>query len=136
MHQQVTDEVNKAKAAIDDAKKADDVKTAQTNGATAINKIKVPETSATKEAAKKAIDQAAKPKDDAIDASNLTDEEKAALKKQVSDAVNQAKAAIDAAKKADDVTTAKNTGVERLTTLMFLKLLQLKMLPTRQLRML
>ncbi|MDM8291519.1 LEA family epithelial adhesin, partial [Lactobacillus crispatus] len=42
-------------------------------------------------AAKNAIDQAAKTKNDAIDGSNLTAEEKADLKKQVSDAANEAK---------------------------------------------
>ncbi|WP_191989972.1 YSIRK-type signal peptide-containing protein, partial [Limosilactobacillus reuteri] len=44
----------------------------------------VKNTSANKDAAKKAIDQAAQTKDDAIDKSNLTAEEKADLKKQVS----------------------------------------------------
>ncbi|MCC4478874.1 hypothetical protein LMB62_00005, partial [Limosilactobacillus reuteri] len=76
-----------AKAAIDAATKDTDVKTAQTDGEKAINNINVPDTSATKEAAKNAakdaIDKAAKTKDAAIDASNLTAEEKADLKKQV-----------------------------------------------------
>ena len=71
---------NKAKAAIDDAKKAADVKKAQADGVGKINNINVPETSATKEAAKKAIDQAAQTKNEAIENSKLTDEEKAALK--------------------------------------------------------
>ena len=52
MHQQVTDEVNKAKAAIDDAKKDADVTTAKNNGVEKINNINVPDTSATKEAAR------------------------------------------------------------------------------------
>src|SRR5699024_3111435 len=108
LHQQVSDEVNKAKGKIDDAKKADDVNTAQTQGETDINNI--PTTSATKEAAKKAIDQAAQKKNDAIDKSNLTDEEKAALHQQVSDEVNKAKGKIDDAKKADDVNTAQTQG--------------------------
>src|SRR5699024_5287082 len=108
LHQQVSDEVNKAKGKIDDAKKADDVNTAQTQGETDINNI--PTTSATKEAAKKAIDQAAQKKNDAIDKSNLTDEEKAALHQQVSDEVNKAKGKSDDAKKADDVNTAQTQG--------------------------
>ena len=58
---------NKAKAAIDDAKKDADVTTAQDNGVEKINNINVPDTSATKEAAKKAIDQAAQTKNEAID---------------------------------------------------------------------
>ncbi|WP_407460430.1 DUF1542 domain-containing protein, partial [Lactobacillus gallinarum] len=74
-------------------------------------------TNATKDAAKNAIDQAAKTKNDAIDGSNLTDEEKAGLHQQVSDEVNKAKAAIDDAKKDADVTTAKNTGVEKINNI-------------------
>ena len=68
-------------------------------------------------AAKNAIDQAAKTKNDAIDGSNLTDEEKAGLHQQVSDEVNKAKAAIDDAKKDADVTTAKNNGVEKINNI-------------------
>ncbi|PEG76752.1 hypothetical protein CP370_08685, partial [Lactobacillus sp. UMNPBX19] len=67
--------------------------------------------------ANNAIDQAAKTKDAAIDASNLTAEEKDALKKQVSDEVKTAKAAIDAATKDADVTTAKNTGVGKINNI-------------------
>src|SRR5699024_998443 len=63
-----------------------------------------PATSATKAAAKDAIDQAAKTKDDAIDASNLTAEEKDALKKTVAGEVQTAKDNIDAATKDADVT--------------------------------
>src|SRR5699024_5420940 len=117
LHQQVTDEVNKAKAAIDDAKKDADVTTAKNTGVEKINNINVPDTSATKEAAKNAIDQAAKTKNDAIDGSNLTDEEKAGFHQQVTDEVNKAKAAIDDAKKDADVTTAKNTGVEKINNI-------------------
>ncbi|WP_278826039.1 DUF1542 domain-containing protein, partial [Lactobacillus gallinarum] len=113
--------VNQAQKLADDAianiNKAttnDAVKTAKENGVEKINNVNVPTTSATKAAAKDAIDQAAKTKDDAIDASNLTAEEKDALKKTVAGEVQTAKAAIDAAKKADDVTTAKNTGVGKI----------------------
>ncbi|MCC4478889.1 DUF1542 domain-containing protein, partial [Limosilactobacillus reuteri] len=70
LKKKVADEVTQAKAAIDAAKKADDVTTAKNTGVGKINNINVPETSATKEAAKQAIDQAAKAKNDAIDASN------------------------------------------------------------------
>ncbi|WP_089150846.1 DUF1542 domain-containing protein [Lactobacillus crispatus] len=77
----------------------------------------MPTTSATKSAAKDAIDQAAKTKDAAIDASNLTAEEKDALKKQVSDEVKTAKAAIDGATKDADVESAKNTGVETINNI-------------------
>ena len=110
LKQTVAGEVNKAKAAIDAATKDADVKTAQTTGEKAINNINVPDTSATKDAAKNAIDQAAKAKNDAIDASNLTDEEKADLKKQVAGEVQKAKSNIDAATKDADVKTAQTNG--------------------------
>ncbi|WP_191989973.1 DUF1542 domain-containing protein, partial [Limosilactobacillus reuteri] len=95
---------------IDAATKDADVKTAQTNGEQAINNINVPTTSANKDAAKKAIDQAAQTKDDAIDKSNLTAEEKADLKKQVAGEVKTAKSNIDAAPKDADVKTAQTNG--------------------------
>src|SRR5699024_8895666 len=82
-----------------------------------INNINVPDTSANKDAAKKAIDQAAQTKDAAIDKSNLTAEEKDDLKKQVSDAANEAKGNIDAATKDADVESAKNTGVEKINNI-------------------
>ncbi|MCC4497029.1 DUF1542 domain-containing protein, partial [Limosilactobacillus reuteri] len=76
-------------ANINKATTNDAVNTAKENGVGTINNVKVPDTSATKDdakdAAKDAIDQAAKTKDAAIDASNLTDEEKADLKKKVAD---------------------------------------------------
>ncbi|PEH05186.1 DUF1542 domain-containing protein, partial [Lactobacillus sp. UMNPBX4] len=109
--------INKAQKLADDAianiNKAttnDAVKTAKDTGVETINNMNVPTTSATKDAAKDAIDQAAKTKDDAIDASNLTAEEKADLKKTVAGEVQTAKGNIDAATKDADVTTAKNTG--------------------------
>ena len=74
----------------------------------------VKKTSANKEAAKKAIEQAAQTKDDAIDKSNLTDEEKAALKQKVSDAANEAKGKIDTATKDADVKTAQSTGEQAI----------------------
>ncbi|MEN3955175.1 DUF1542 domain-containing protein, partial [Ligilactobacillus salivarius] len=76
-----------------------------------------PATSATKAAAKDAIDQAAKAKNDAIDASNLTAEEKDTLKKTVAGEVQKAKAAIDAATKDADVESAKNTGVGKINNM-------------------
>ncbi|MBM6955579.1 DUF1542 domain-containing protein [Lactobacillus coleohominis] len=70
-----------------------------------------PDTSATKDAAKNAIDQAAKAKNEAIDASNLTAEEKADLKQEVSDAQTAAKQAINKATTKDAVNTAKDNGI-------------------------
>ncbi|PAB55543.1 hypothetical protein A3Q24_04420, partial [Lactobacillus johnsonii] len=95
LKQTVAGEVNKAKAAIDAATKDADVNTAQTNGEKAIDAVEIP-ASAAKTDAKNAIDQAAKTKDDAIDASNLTAEEKADLKKTVAAAANEAKDNIEA----------------------------------------
>ncbi|PTM28154.1 DUF1542 domain-containing protein, partial [Limosilactobacillus reuteri] len=114
LKQKVAEEVQKAKGNIDAATKDTDVKTAQTTGEKAINNINVPDTSATKDAAKdaakNAIDQAAKTKDDAIDASNLTAEEKDALKQKVAEEVQKAKGNIDAATKDADVKTAQTNG--------------------------
>uniref|UniRef100_UPI0024BABDE8 DUF1542 domain-containing protein n=1 Tax=Limosilactobacillus galli TaxID=2991834 RepID=UPI0024BABDE8 len=70
----------------------------------------VPTDSGVKKNAKDAIDKAAKAKNDAIDASNLTDEEKADLKKQVAGEVQKAKGNIDAATKDADVNTAQTNG--------------------------
>ncbi|MEK3598483.1 LEA family epithelial adhesin [Lactobacillus crispatus] len=113
--------VNQAQKLADDAianiNKAttnDAVNTAKENGVDTINNVKVPDTSANKDAAKKAIDQAAQTKDDAIDKSNLTAEEKADLKKQVSDAANEAKGNIDAATKDADVKTAQTNGEQAI----------------------
>ena len=110
--QQLADD---AIANINKAKTNDAVKTAKDTGVETINNI--PTTSATKDDAKKAIAQAAKAKDAAIDASNLTAEEKADLKKQVSDEVNTANGKIDAATHKADVESAKNTGVETINNI-------------------
>jgi LPXTG-motif cell wall-anchored protein len=115
LKKQVSDAANEAKGKIDAATKDADVKTAQTDGEQAINNVNVPDTSATKDAAKNAIDQAAQTKDNAIDAApNLTAEEKADLKKQVSDAANEAKGKIDAATKDADVKTAQTDGEQAI----------------------
>ncbi|MQB62125.1 DUF1542 domain-containing protein, partial [Limosilactobacillus reuteri] len=117
LKKQVAGEVKTAKSNIDAATKDTDVKTAQTTGEKAINNINVPATSATKDAAKNAIDQAAKAKNAAIDASNLTAEEKADLKKQVAGEVQTAKSNIDAATKDTDVKTAQTTGEKAINNI-------------------
>src|SRR5699024_2660993 len=113
LKKQVSDAANEAKGNIDAATKDADVESAKNTGVEKINNINVPDTSANKDAAKKAIDQAAQTKDAAIDKSNLTAEEKADLKKQVSDAANEDKGNIDAATKDAAVESPKNTGVEK-----------------------
>ena len=110
LKQEVSDAQTAANQAIDKATTKDAVNTAKENGVETINKVNVPDTSATKDAAKDAIDQAAKTKDDAIDASNLTAEEKDALKKTVAGEVQTAKGNIDAATKDADVKTAQTNG--------------------------
>ena len=100
------DAINK----INQATTNDAVNTAKGTGVENIKNINVPTTSATKDAAKAAIDQAAKTKDDAIDASSLTAEEKDALKKTVAGEVQTAKDNIDGATKDADIKTAQTNG--------------------------
>ena len=95
MKEQANKAADNAKSAINTAQDNDAVKKAQTDGVNNINGITVPTDSDVKKNAKKAIDQAAKTKDDAIDASNLTAEEKDALKKTVAGEVQTAKGKID-----------------------------------------
>jgi len=105
---------DKAKEEITNATTNDAVIEAQNNGVTAIDDIKVPTESAVKEAAKKAVADAATAKNNAIDASNLTDEEKAALKQKVTDAQNAADQAIDKATTDAAVTEAQTNGVNAI----------------------
>ena len=66
------------------------------------------------EAAKKAVADAATAKNNAIDASNLTNEEKAALKQEVADAQNAADRAIDAATTNTAVIEAQDQGIKAI----------------------
>ena len=113
LKQKVTDAQNAADQAIDNATTNAAVTEAQTNGIKAINGIEVT-TSTVKEAAKKAVADAATAKNNAIDASNLTDEEKAALKQKVTDAQNAADQAIDNATTNVAVTEAQTNGVNAI----------------------
>ncbi|OUP16704.1 hypothetical protein B5F30_03380, partial [Lactobacillus johnsonii] len=94
------------------AKTNDAVNTAKENGVDTLNNVKVPDTSATKDDANKAIDDALAKKIDEINKSNLTDEEKAKLTTDANAAANNAKANIQAAKTNDAVNTAKENGVD------------------------
>ena len=76
-----------------------------------------PDTSATKDDAKAAIDQAVKTKDAAIDASNLTAEEKADLKQKVDAEGQKAKGKIDAATNNADVQTAQTDGEQAINNI-------------------
>ena len=93
-----------AKAAIDNVTTNDAVTQAKTDGATSVDSVNP--TPQAKPAAKKAIDDALKTKNDAIDVrTDLTDEEKTAAKAD-------AKAKADAAKTAIDNATT-NAGVDQ-----------------------
>ena len=114
LKQKVTEAQTAADQAIDNATSNAAVTEAQTNGVTAINGIKVPTESTAKEAAKKAVADAATAKNKAIDSSNLTAEEKAALKQKVTEAQNAADQAIDNATSNAAVTEAQNSGVNAI----------------------
>ncbi|TGY31606.1 DUF1542 domain-containing protein, partial [Lactobacillus johnsonii] len=112
--QEANTAADKAKEEITNATTNDAVIEAQNNGVTAIDGIKVPTESAVKEAAKQAVADAATAKNQAIDASNLTDEEKAALKQKVTEAQNAADQAIDNATTNSAVTEAQTNGVNAI----------------------
>ena len=98
-----------AKTAIDTARTNDAVTQAKTDGATSVDSVNP--TAEAKPAAKKAIDDALKAKNDAIDANNdLTAEEKAKAKEDAKAKADAAKQAIDNATTNDAVTQAKTDG--------------------------
>ena len=98
-----------AKTAIDNATTNAAVEQAKANGTTEVNNMTP--TPVAKPAAKQAIDDALKAKNDAIDANNdLTAEEKAKAKEDVKAKADAAKEAIDRATTNDGVTQAKNDG--------------------------
>ena len=98
-----------AKTAIDNATTNDAVTQAKNDGATSVDSVNP--TAQAKPAAKKAIDDALKAKNDAIDANNdLTAEEKTAAKADAKAKADAAKQAIDNATTNDAVTQAKNDG--------------------------
>ena len=99
-----------AKIAIDNATTNNAVTQAKTDGATEVNNVNP--TAEAKPAAKKAIDEALKAKNDEIDArADLTDEEKTAAKADAKAKADAAKQSIDNATTNDAVTQAKNDGV-------------------------
>ncbi len=117
LNNEVDEKANTAKDAINNATTPEAVTTAQDNGIKNINDTEVPTESAAKEAAKKAVAEAAEAKNNAIDSSNLTDEEKAALKQEVSDAQNAANTAIDNATTNAAVTQAQNNGIDKINSI-------------------
>ena len=118
LKQTVAGEVNKAKAAIDGATKDADVKTAQSDGEQAISNVNVPDTSATKDAAKNAIDQALNNKKSEINgATNIDQTTKDNLIKEATDAADAAKNAIDQATTADAIKKAQDDGISNINNL-------------------
>ncbi|MGP1513956.1 MAG: DUF1542 domain-containing protein, partial [Gemella haemolysans] len=98
-----------AKQAIDNATTNTAVEQAKADGATSVDSVNP--TAQAKPAAKKAIDEALKAKNDAIDANNdLTAEEKTKAKEDAKAKADAAKQAIDNATTNDAVTQAKNDG--------------------------
>ena len=114
LNNEVAQKAQDAKEAINDATTPETVTTAQENGIKNINDTEVPAESAAKEAAKKAIAEAAEAKNNTIDSSNLTDEEKAALKQEVTDAQNAANTAIDNATTNAAVNEAEDNGIKAI----------------------
>ncbi|MCC4324929.1 DUF1542 domain-containing protein, partial [Limosilactobacillus reuteri] len=114
LNNEVDQKAQEAKEAINNATTSEAVTSAQNNGIKNINDTEVPTESTAKEAAKKAIAEAAEAKNNAIDSSNLTDEEKAALKQEVTDAKNAANTAIDNATTNAAVTEAEGNGIKAI----------------------
>ena len=105
-----------ARNAIDAAKKLADVQAQEAQGKADI--AGVPETPATKDAAKQAIQAAAELKKDEIrNNGNLTDEEKAEAIGKVDEAVTKANQAINEATTNQAVTDKQTEGVQNITDL-------------------
>ena len=104
-----------AKTAIDNATTNDAVTQAKNDGATSVSSVTP--TAQAKPAAKKAIDDALKAKNDSIDANNdLTAEEKAKAKEDAKEKADAAKQAIDNATTNDAVEQAKNAGTASVSS--------------------
>lgn len=109
----IDEAAKQAKAAIDAATTNNSVDEATTNNTTIISGL-LPDT-VKKAAARKAIDDAATAKKEAINNTpNATEEEKVAAKAKVDDAVTTAKKAIDQATNNTGVDNAKTNGVEAI----------------------
>ena len=103
------------KEAIDKATTNVEVEQAKSTGITAVTSVN-PEAVA-KTAAKQAIDEALKAKNDEIDArTDLTDEEKAAAKSEAKAKADAVKEAIDKATTNVEVEQAKSTGITAVTS--------------------
>ncbi len=100
-----------AKQNIANATTPAEVTTAQDNGVKAVNDIKIPTNSSTRDAANAAIDQALQNKTNEINnATNITDQEKQDLIDKATEAANIAKDNIKNATTDGEVTTAETNG--------------------------
>ncbi|MBL1072612.1 DUF1542 domain-containing protein, partial [Lactobacillus kitasatonis] len=107
-----------AKTAISNAKTVTDVESAKNTGVETINNINVPATSATKEAAKNAIDEALNKKKSEINgATNIDQPTKDKLIQDATDAATKAKNAIDQATTADAIKKAQDDGISNINNL-------------------
>ena len=107
--QEAQDKATAAKQAIDNATTNAAVDQAKDNGTTEVNNVNP--TPVAKTAAKQAIDEALKAKNDEIDArTDLTDEEKAAAKSEAKAKADAVKEAIDNATTNAEVEQSKSTG--------------------------
>ena len=113
--QEAQAKATEAKNNIDAARTNDAVTQAKTNGTTEVNNVNP--TAQAKPAAKKAIDDALKAKEAAIEANNdLTDEEKTAAKAEAKKKADAAKEAIDKATTNAEVEQAKTNGTSEVTS--------------------
>ena len=104
-----------AKETIDNATTNAGVEQAKANGTTEVNNVNP--TAQVKPAAKQAIDEALKAKNDEIDArTDLTDEEKTAAKAETKKKADAAKEAIDKATTNAEVEQAKTNGTSEVTS--------------------
>ena len=113
--QEAQDKATAAKQAIDNATTNDAVEQAKNGGATSISSVTPTPTA--KPAAKQAIDDALKAKNDTIDANkDLTAEEKAKAKEDAKAKADAAKQAIDTATTNAAVEQAKNDGATSISS--------------------
>ena len=115
---QVNSIADNAKDAINNATTNQSVEEAKNAGIEKINAVNVPTTSATKDEAIKAIDDALTNKVNEINnATNITAEEKANLIDEANNAANTAKDKIDQATSDSEVTTATTDGINAIANI-------------------
>ena len=112
---EIDKELEKGKKEIDKAKNADDVESAHDTSEKKIEDYT--ELVQKKGKAKSELDKAAKDKNDAIDASEMTDEEKAEAKKKVEEELADGKANIDDATDKSGIDAAESTAASKIKSI-------------------